>query len=103
MDRSRLVWLDPDKPDPQPEKAEPPLWEYREAEAIVGQPHLMKGILLVADQAGRFVALDPATGKMRKHYTLHGNMSATVSPVPFGPAKAFAPMTDGTVLLLSGE
>ncbi len=133
VDRTRLVWLDPDRPDPDAELSAPPLWEYAEAEAIVGQPQLIKGMLVVADQAGRFVGLDPATGKVRKpdpaalaasavgqagglpslwqtgltiaarmeaRYTLQGNMSATVSPVPFGPRKAFAPLTDGTVLLL---
>ncbi len=108
--QSRLVWLDPDRDEP--------VWEYggeRPApavvgaaasaaidptEAIIGEPQLVKDFLLVADQGGRFLAIDPKDGKVRKQYKLRGNMSATVSPVSFGPDRAFAPITDGTVLLL---
>jgi len=107
--QTRLVWLDPDN--------DQPLWEYGErpspaaagvaaaaaidpTEAIIGEPKLVKDVLLVADQAGRFLALDPTDGSVRKQYKLRGNISATVSPVPFGPNRAFAPMTDGTMLLL---
>jgi hypothetical protein len=96
VDRRRLVWLDPARP-------ERPLWEYESpGGGIVGQPHLIEGLLVVADQSGRYVALDPAVGKPRgPGYVLRASVAPAVSPVPFGPGQAFAPLTDGTVLLLS--
>ncbi len=92
VDQTRLVWLDPDQVAPA--------WEYHGTETIVGQPQLVKDSLLVADQGGQFLLLNPADGKVSKQHRLRGNISATLSPVAFGPKRAFAPMTDGTVLLL---
>jgi hypothetical protein len=69
---------------------------------IVGQPQLVGDCVLVADESGGFVGLDPATGEPRgKGYTLRASVAAAVAPVAFGPDRAFAPLTDGTVLLLS--
>jgi hypothetical protein len=69
---------------------------------IVGHPQLVGDRLLVADESGRFVGLDPATGKPQgKGYTLRASVAPAVAPVSFGPDRAFAPLTDGTVLLLS--
>ncbi|HXG10005.1 MAG TPA: PQQ-binding-like beta-propeller repeat protein [Gemmataceae bacterium] len=94
VDRRRLVWLDPTE--------DRPLWEYTsEGEGIVGQPQLIEGLVLVADQSGKFVGLDPATGQPRGSYTLRANAAPAAAPVAFGPGRAFAPLTDGTVLLLS--
>jgi len=94
VDQSRLVWIDPEEGEP--------LWEYRRPDAVlVGQPQLIDGVLLVADQAGRFVTLDPQTGKVGERAVhLQGSMAAVASPVAFGPGLAFAPLSDGTVLLL---
>jgi outer membrane protein assembly factor BamB len=92
---SKLVWLDPDKNEP--------LWEYKQGGAVsVGQPQLVGDVLVIADQAGRFVGLDPNTGQPAGKFqcTLRGSMAAAASPVPFGPGLAFAPLSDGTVLLL---
>jgi hypothetical protein len=101
---SRLAWIDPDRDGGGPNMPSgPPLWVYDKAEGIVGQPQLVRGALLVADQSGRFVTLDPDSGKVFKEFPVPGNLSATVSPVPFGSEWAFAPMTDGTVLLLEGR
>jgi outer membrane protein assembly factor BamB len=74
-----------------------------EAEAdIVGQPSLVGGLVVVADLEGRFVGLDPATGKPRgKGYQLKANVAPACAPVPLGAGRLFAPLTDGTVLLLS--
>jgi hypothetical protein len=59
-------------------------------------------MLLVADQSGRFVGLDPATGRrLGPGYTLRASAAPAASPVAFGPHRAFAPLSDGTVLLLS--
>jgi hypothetical protein len=69
---------------------------------IVGQPQLVGDRVLVADESGRFVGLDPATGKPQgRSYTLRASVAPAVAPVAFGPDRAFAPLTDGTVLLLS--
>jgi hypothetical protein len=92
--RSRLVWLDPAK--------DRPLWTYESpGEGIVGRPQLAEGMVLVADVSGRFVGLDPATGKARgPGYQLRASVGPAASPARFGPGRAFAPLTDGTVLLL---
>jgi outer membrane protein assembly factor BamB len=93
--RPVLVWLDPGK--------DRPLWEHAAEGAgeVVGQPQLIEGLLVVADDSGRFVGLDPATGKPQgPGYTLKASVVPTASPVAFGPGRAFAPLSDGTVLLL---
>jgi len=94
MDGGRLVWLDP-------EQAEP-LWQYGTPDDIlVGLPQLLGEVLVLAYQSGRFVVLDPGKGKARgPGYTLRGNIASVVSPAAFGPGQAFAPLSDGTVLLL---
>jgi hypothetical protein len=94
VDRS-LVWIDPMKDGP-------PLWKYTAQEEIVGRPQLIGGLLVVADRAGRFVGLDPATGQPAgKGYTLKASAAPAAGLVPFGKDRAFAALTDGTVLLLS--
>jgi outer membrane protein assembly factor BamB len=92
--RRRLVWLDP--------RLDRPLWTYvSPGEGIVGWPQLADGMLLVADVSGRFVGLDPATGEARgPGYRLRASVGPAAAPVGFGSGRAFAPLTDGTVLLL---
>jgi outer membrane protein assembly factor BamB len=94
VDRNRLLCFKPGDRDP--------VWEYKsEGEAIVGRPQLVDDMLLIADQSGRFVGIDPKTGKARGDgYTLKANVGPAASPVAFGPNQAFAPLTDGTILLL---
>jgi outer membrane protein assembly factor BamB len=96
----RLVWLDPNKTEK--------LWEFPDPAAVkdkpsllVGQPTLVDGLLVVADQSGRFVGLDPATGKpVGPGLSFGASVAPTASPVPFGPGRAFASLSDGTALLL---
>jgi outer membrane protein assembly factor BamB len=96
----RLVWLDPER--------EGKVWEYPAPEKvkgkgdlIVGQPALMDGFLVVADQAGQFIALNPATGQpVGPGLTFGASVAPAAGPVAFGPGRAFAPLSDGTVLLL---
>ena len=96
VDRRRLVWIDP------AEKT--PLWDYQAAEPLVGEPQLVGEHLLVADQSGRFVALDPKTGRPAgPGYILKANVAPAVSPVHFGAHHALAPLTDGTLFLLPLE
>ena len=94
VDRHRLVMIDPAREE---------FWEYQsEGEGIVGHPRRVGDVILVADESGRFVGLDPATGKPRgPGYSLKGSAAPAGAPVAFGPETAFAPLTDGTVLLLS--
>jgi hypothetical protein len=90
--RNRLVWFDP----AQDEQA----WEYAFAD-IVGAPNLIEGVLVVADVAGQVLALDPASGRpVGPGLTFKANVAATASPLPFGPGRAFVPLTDGTVVLV---
>jgi outer membrane protein assembly factor BamB len=94
--KQRLVWLDPER--------DQPLWEYSFVAPIVGQPELVAGQLVVADLAGRFIALDPENGRpLGPGYTLRANVTPAAAPVAFGPNRLFAPLTDGTVLVLRPE
>lgn len=90
----KLVWLDPTRAER--------LWDYETGgPALVGRPRLVGDVLLVADQAGRYVVLDPKTGEKRgPGYTLQGSVAPAASPVTFGAGRAFAPLSDGTALLL---
>jgi outer membrane protein assembly factor BamB len=93
VDRS-LVWIDP--------ATDQPLWTYAAPEEIVGRPQFLGGLLVVADQSGRFVAVDPATGKEAgKGYTVKASAAPAAGVAPFGKDRAFAALTDGTVMLLS--
>jgi hypothetical protein len=96
VDRRRLVWIDPARSEP--------LWEYRsQGEAIVGQPQLARDdLLVVADQSGRFVGLNPEDGKAHgEGYQLKARVAPAAAPTAYGSNRLFAPLTDGTVMLLS--
>jgi hypothetical protein len=95
LDQERLVWIDP--------ASDTHLWEYgKPGEGIVGQPQVIGDQVVVALRTGRFVGLDPATGRPRgPGYALKGSVAPATTPVAFGTERAFAPLTDGTVLLLS--
>jgi hypothetical protein len=93
--RHLLVWIDPARPNE--------LWRYdMKGEGIVGQPQLIGKLLVVADESGRFVGLDPETGLPRgAGYSLKVGAAPAATPVAFGPDQAFVPLTDGTVFLLA--
>jgi outer membrane protein assembly factor BamB len=91
--KNRLVWIDPSE--------KTPAWEYAFVADVVGAPHLMDGMLVVGDIAGQFVALDPATGRpLGPDLTLKANLAPVAAPLPFGPGRAFAPLTDGTIVIV---
>ena len=72
-----------------------------EGEGVVGEPQLVGGLLVVADSSGRFIGLDPATGKPQgAAYLLKANAAPVAAPVAYGADVAFVPLTDGTVFLL---
>jgi outer membrane protein assembly factor BamB len=92
---SRLAWIDP---------ARGVLWEHRtrEGDAIVGLPRLAEGMVVVADQSGRYVGLNPATGEpLGDGYALRGSVAPVATPVEFTKGRLLAPLSDGTVMLLS--
>jgi outer membrane protein assembly factor BamB len=92
----RLVWLDPG--------ADEVCWEHRAGGAIVGEPALAGGVLVVADAGGGYTALDPQTGRAEgEGYVLRGSIAPAAAPVAFGPDRLFAPLNDGTVMLLSPD
>lgn len=97
VNRRTLVWLDPDRTQP--------LWKYTApGDGIVGQPRPVGDMVLVADFSGHFVALDAETGQPRgPGYTLKANVAPAATPLPFGQDGVFAPLTDGTILLLTRE
>jgi outer membrane protein assembly factor BamB len=98
MDRRRIVCIDPAQAKP--------LWQWTatNGEGLVGRPLEVGGSLVVADLSGRYVALDPETGKPSDPgYALKTSAAPSAAPLAFGADHLFAPLTDGTVLLLSLE
>ncbi len=94
VDQRRLAWIDP--------TADKALWTTPPfAKPIQGQPQLVEGVLVVADQSGKFVGLDPATGtEVGPGYALHGSVAPTTSPAGFDANRLFVPLSDGTILLV---
>jgi outer membrane protein assembly factor BamB len=95
LEGKRLVWIDPYKPKDL-------LWTHATAgAAIVGDPQVVGSRIVVADQGGTIVSLDPASGQKRgERYTLPGSVAPTAPPVQFSRERLFVPLTDGTVALL---
>jgi hypothetical protein len=92
VDGRKVVWLDPAK--------EEPLWTAVFRADVVGQPQLIDGVLVVADQRGQIQGLDLATGKATgPGYTLVASAAPTAAPMSFGHDRLFVPLSDGTVLL----
>jgi hypothetical protein len=93
VDQRRLIWLDP---------AKNKLWEYRADSGILGEPRLLGREVLVATQAGRYLLLGAETGQEQSQgYLLKASVAPAACPIGYGPNLAFAPLTDGTMLLLS--
>src|SRR5262249_60836477 len=93
VDRRRLVCIDPGH--------DAPVWNYASDADFVGVPQLVDGLLVVALQSGRFIALDPASGKPKNGgYRLNANVAPSAAPVPFGTGRLLAPLSDGTVIVL---
>jgi outer membrane protein assembly factor BamB len=98
VDERLLFWIDPDQPEA--------MWAYRDAggEAIVGQPQRIGERVVLAHRNGRYVSLDAQTGQSRgKGYSIRASAAPAAAAVAFGADRIFAPLTDGTVLLLPLE
>jgi hypothetical protein len=77
-------------------------WEYLCAgDGINVAPVSIDGKLVVSDQAGMFVALDPANGRPLGPIFRHpAEVAPTAAPAALGPGRLFAPLTDGAALIL---
>src|SRR5262249_38079979 len=94
---SRLVWVDPGRKGLA--------WQHQTSgDAIVGQPDLVGDLLVGADASGQFLGLSPAPGRpVSAGYQVRGSVVPASAPVPFGPGRLLAPLSDGTLLLLAKE
>jgi hypothetical protein len=98
VERSRLVWIDPDIAGPA--------WSYATPgeDAIVGEPAVAGNLVVVADQSGLYVGVDVKTGKrIGPGYQLRGSIAPAASPMPFQKDRLLAPLSDGTLLLVTTE
>lgn len=94
VDRNNLVWLNPE--------SDQAVWSYKlNDDGIEAAPRMIENLLVVADSSGRFVAIDPVNGKsVASGFQLAIESAPAASVTEFGPGRLFAPLTDGTVLLL---
>jgi outer membrane protein assembly factor BamB len=93
IDDRRLVWLDP--------AADGPLWEYQSESQIIGEPQQQDNLILVTEAAGAFTWLDAATGAVRGRSKPRLRVAPTTAAVFLAAGRALAPLSDGTLLLLS--
>ncbi len=92
--RSRLAWIDPGK-------AAPLEYATKDGDPIIGEPHAAGGVLVVADQSGRYAGLSLETlTEQGKGHALRGSIAPAASPVPYHAGRLLAPLSDGTLLLL---
>ena len=96
VDRNRLVCLTPE------ERRE--AWVYRcKGDGIEAKPRVIGDVMILADLSGRFEAIDIATGRPTGGaYPAQAALPAApaAAPIEFGADHLFAPMTDGTVLIV---
>lgn len=96
VDRNRIVCLTPG------ERRE--AWVYRcNGDGIEAQPRAVGNALILADLSGRFEAIDISSGRPTGGvYPPQAGLPAApaAAPIQFGPDHLFAPMTDGTVLIV---
>ena len=65
----------------------------------MGRPRLVGNLVVVGDESGRIVGLDPKTGEPGPAFQLPGGAAPAASPVGYDAARLFVPLSDGTVLL----
>ena len=94
IDNHQLIWLDPEK--------ETILWTHQgnARAALVGRSRLVGDRVVVADDSGLIVGLDPEKGTaIGESLQLPGSTAPAASPVAFGDDRLFTPLSDGTILL----
>jgi outer membrane protein assembly factor BamB len=100
VDGARLAWFDVNGPDGQVLTYDSSASGEVEA-GIVGQPQAVGDYILVPELAGRFTWLNLKTGEpTMAPVTLAGSLIPASSAVPLGKQWFFAPVSDGTVMLL---
>lgn len=94
VDHRVLVRLNP--------QADKPVWTFPAPESIIGQPNIIGDYVVVADESGRYICLDPATGKEQRGrgHTIRAAAGPASMPIPYGADKVLAPLNDGTILQL---
>jgi hypothetical protein len=96
VEGKRLIWLD--------QNLDRPVWEYGFVAPVVGAPVWGDKVVIVGDQAGTFVALDPASGRPAgKGYTLRANVAPATTPIALDDGRLLVPLCDGTAILLPLE
>ncbi len=97
VEEKQLVWIDPSR--------DGILWAYRtDGAAIVGEPQLVDDMVVVADKGGQFFGIHPWSGiAWGQGYRLRAVVAPATAPVAFSPGRAFAPLTDGTMMLLATD
>jgi outer membrane protein assembly factor BamB len=72
--------------------------------AIVGGPVPIGDGYLVADESGQYVMIDALTGRPRgQSLQVRGSLGPAATPVVYSNDRIFAPLTDGTIMLLRLE
>jgi len=84
-----------------------PIWKYRvKGDGLAGSPRVVGDALSLSDVPGKFESLDPATGQpLGGSFPVLGALPAAPSaaPVDAGDGRLFAPLSDGTLLVLPRE
>jgi hypothetical protein len=89
-----LISIDPEK--------EGLMWSTTPtSHAIVGEPVQIGDGYLVADESGRYTMIDSLTGRPRgQSLQVRGSLGPAATPVAYSDDRIFAPLTDGTFMLL---
>jgi hypothetical protein len=97
LGQQRLVSIDPEK--------EGLMWAAAPtSHAIVGEPVQIGDGYLVADESGQYVMIDALTGRPRgQSLQVRGSLGPAATPVAYSNDRFFAPLTDGTFMLLRLE
>ncbi len=97
----RLVWFDAADHD-SALKQYPPQTADEVGLGIVGIPHAIGSLILIPELSGRFIWLDlKRNGPVGKMHQLMVSLIPATGAIPLGQSDwAFAPLSDGTVMLL---
>lgn len=100
VDQKRLVWFDVNGADGQVLEFDAASGGDVEA-GIVGQPQAIGDLLLIPELSGRFTWLNLKTGEpVGQPMQLVGSLVPASGAVPLGAGLSFAPLSDGTVMLV---
>jgi hypothetical protein len=94
LGQERLISIDPEK--------EGLMWAAAPtSHAIVGEPVQIGDGYLLADESGLYTMIDASTGRPRgRSPQVRGSLGPAATPVAYSDDRIFAPLTDGTFMLL---